>query len=108
MLLLRVRAVAEPPIVLFAGAHLLIDDHLIARQAHFARVINHPARLPGPVVTEDGVRWIRPHRVLESPGGLEIQFGASVFEQGADFFRSDEVLQVRLVRAGKRGAHREA
>lgn len=35
--------------------------------------------------SDDGMKWQRPHRVLENPGGLEIRFGASVFDEGPDF-----------------------
>lgn len=121
-----VSASAQPrPIRLGQGPHLFIDDHLIAAQENLKRVINHPDRLPEPVVTgpedkcfqpyvtvlrdpktnrfriwygvpenagqshlaymesEDGIRWIRPHRVLADPA--RIQFGASVVDEGPDF-----------------------
>ena len=35
------------------------------------------------IESEDGVHWIRPHRVLEDPG--RIAFGASVLDEGPDF-----------------------
>lgn len=35
--------------------------------------------------SDDGVRWQRPHRLLENPGGMEIRFGASVFDEGPHF-----------------------
>jgi len=33
--------------------------------------------------SEDGIHWIRPHRVLEEPGA--INFGSSVIDEGPDF-----------------------
>lgn len=36
----------------------------------------------------DGIHWQRPHRVLEDPG--PIQFGASVFDEGADFSNREQ------------------
>jgi hypothetical protein len=35
------------------------------------------------IESEDGVHWIRPHRVLDDPG--RIAFGASVLDEGPDF-----------------------
>jgi hypothetical protein len=35
------------------------------------------------IESEDGIHWIRPHRVLEDPG--KIAFGASVLDEGPDF-----------------------
>jgi len=130
LLLLSLPASAEPPIALSTGPHLFIDDYLIAHQTHLERILNHPARLPAPVVTgpedknyqpyvsvvrdagtkrfrmwfnvpasppkndpshlaymesEDGVHWLQPPRLLENPGGLEIRYGASVFDEGPAF-----------------------
>ncbi|MBA3417007.1 MAG: hypothetical protein H0U10_17440, partial [Chloroflexia bacterium] len=33
--------------------------------------------------SDDGIRWIRPHRVLKDP--VEISFGASIIDEGPDF-----------------------
>jgi hypothetical protein len=33
----------------------------------------------------DGIHWIRPHRVLSDPGGIEVRFGCSVFDEGPEF-----------------------
>jgi len=44
-------APTETPITLHCGPHLLIDDDLIADQANLKRSVNHPERLPQPVVT---------------------------------------------------------
>lgn len=107
------------------GPYLLLDETVIAEQDGLVRKINHPSRLPMPVVTgyedgcfqpwvtvlrdsrtgrfrmwynvpaspgntgesrlayiesEDGIHWIRPHRLLETP---PITFGASVLDEGA-------------------------
>ena len=35
--------------------------------------------------SDDGIAWLRPHRLLENPGGIEIRFGASVFDEGPAF-----------------------
>ena len=37
----------------------------------------------GYIESEDGIHWIRPHRVLEDPGTID--FGASVVDRGPDF-----------------------
>ena len=37
----------------------------------------------GYLESEDGVRWIRPHRVLADPS--PIQFGVSVIDEGLNF-----------------------
>src|SRR5687768_10203291 len=37
------------------------------------------------IESEDGIRWNRPHRVLADPGGIEVRFGASVFDEGPGF-----------------------
>ncbi|MFC1784458.1 hypothetical protein ACFL0J_02355 [Candidatus Neomarinimicrobiota bacterium] len=42
----------------------------------------------GYMESEDGINWIRPHRVLEDPH--EIQFGASVIDRGKDFIETNE------------------
>ncbi|MBN2357117.1 hypothetical protein JXO59_13450, partial [candidate division KSB1 bacterium] len=117
----------EKPIVLNPGPHLFIDDYLIAEQSFLSRTVNHPIKLPEPVVTggadgdqcfqpymsvlrdpvtehfriwygtpesasqshigymesEDGIHWIRPHRVLKDPH--VIKFGVSVVDRGAAF-----------------------
>ncbi len=39
----------------------------------------------GHLESEDGLNWIRPHRELGDPGGLMIEFGASVLDEGPDF-----------------------
>jgi hypothetical protein len=47
---------ASSVIALRPGPHLFLDDYLIAAQSNLSRTINHPRRLPRPVVTgpEDG------------------------------------------------------
>jgi hypothetical protein len=114
-------------IVLKAGPHLFIDDYLIAEQSFLSRTVNHPQKLPEPIVTgktggdnnfqpymtvlkdpqtgrfriwynsfidaghshiaymesEDGINWIRPHRVLKDPHPIE--YGVSVVDQGIDY-----------------------
>lgn len=47
------------------------------RRADFSQSASHL----GYMESEDGVHWIRPHRVLEDPA--PIQFGASVIDEGA-------------------------
>ncbi|MBM3473109.1 MAG: hypothetical protein FJX75_07585 [Armatimonadetes bacterium] len=121
-ILLCALANAEAPLVLGGGPHLFLDEHLIAEQSNLTRMINHPTKLPEPVVTgpedkcfqpyltvlrdpdsgrfriwygvpenagqshlgymesDDGVRWRRPHRVLDDPG--PIQFGVSIRDEG--------------------------
>jgi len=116
---------AAQPIPLPSGPHLFVDDYLIAHEANLARVVNHPERLPDPVVTgpedkcfqpyltvlrdaatdrfriwygvpenagqshlaymesEDGIHWIRPHRVLADPA--PIQFGVSIIDESPDY-----------------------
>jgi hypothetical protein len=125
-------AAAASPITLGPGPHLFIDDHLIAEHSFLTRTVNHPAKLPDPVITgrrggddnfqpylsvlrdpdtgrfrvwygtpesfdqshigymesEDGIHWIRPHRVLEDPH--RIQFGVSVLDRGRDFSPAGE------------------
>jgi hypothetical protein len=106
------------------GPYLMLDETLVAEKSHVQREVNHPSRLPDPIVTgyedgcfqpwlsvvrdpqtrrfrmwyntpskppepptsrlvylesEDGVHWLRPHRVLATP---PIQFGASVIDEG--------------------------
>ena len=106
------------------GPYLMLDETLIAEQSQVRREVNHPSRLPDPIVTgyedgcfqpwvsvvrdartkrfrmwyntptkpneqpgsrlaylesEDGIHWLRPHRVLATPS---IQFGASVIDDG--------------------------
>ncbi len=33
----------------------------------------------------DGIHWDRPHRVLNDPGGQQVRYGASVFDEGPEF-----------------------
>jgi len=106
------------------GPYLMLDETLIVEQGGLAREVNHPSRLPDPIVTgyedgcfqpwvtvvrdshtrrfrmwynvpaspgntseshlaqlesEDGIHWLRPHRVLKTP---PIQFGASILDEG--------------------------
>ena len=42
----------------------------------------------GYIESEDGIRWIRPHRVLEDPD--TIKFGVSVVDRGSDFEYPDQ------------------
>jgi len=44
--------------------------------------------LLGYIESEDGINWIRPHRVLDYP--QEIQFGVSVIDRGLDFENKEE------------------
>ena len=39
------------PLTLQPGPHLFIDDYLIAEQSFLSRTVNHPEKLPEPVVT---------------------------------------------------------
>ncbi len=115
------------PIELKPGPQLFIDDYLIAAQSFLSRTVNHPDKLPEPVVTggkdgdqcfqpyvsvlrdpdtqrfriwygtpesasqshigymesDDGIHWIRPHRILKDPH--PIKFGISVLDRGKDF-----------------------
>jgi len=125
----------ERPIRLRPGAHLFVDDFLVAQASHVRRRVNPPRRDPaignplitgkedrcvGPYLTvirdaatgrfriwynvykekhkdgtarfatmesEDGIRWLRPARVLEDPG--PINFGSSVIDEGPDFPEPD-------------------
>ena len=106
------------------GPYLMLDESLIAEKAEVHREVNHPSRLPDPIVTgyedgcfqpwvtvvrdpqtrrfrmwynipakpgqqsvsqlaylesDDGIHWLRPHRVLTAPA---IKFGASVIDEG--------------------------
>lgn len=114
------------PIELKPGPQLFIDDYLIAAQSFLSRTVNHPDKLPEPVVTggkdgdqcfqpylsvlrdpdtkrfriwygtpesasqshigymesDDGIHWIRPHRILKDPH--PIKFGISVLDRGKD------------------------
>ncbi|MBP7935795.1 MAG: hypothetical protein KA354_14200 [Phycisphaerae bacterium] len=114
----------DSPVVWSRGPHLLLDETLIAEEKGLRREVQHPSRLPDPVVTsfedgcfqpwvtvvrdpqtkrfrmwynvpaspgnaiesslayiesEDGIHWIRPHRILKTP---PIQFGVSVIDEG--------------------------
>ncbi len=115
------------PIELKPGIQLFIDDYLIAAQSFLSRTVNHPDKLPEPVVTggkdgdqcfqpyvsvlrdpdtkrfriwygtpesasqshigymesDDGIHWIRPHRILKDPH--PIKFGISVLDRGKDY-----------------------
>jgi hypothetical protein len=115
------------PIELKPGPQLFIDDYLIAAQSFLSRTVNHPDKLPEPVVTggkdgdqcfqpylsvlrdpdtkrfriwygtpesasqshigymesDDGIHWIRPHRILKDPH--PIKFGISVLDRGKDY-----------------------
>jgi len=107
-----------------AAPYLMLDETIIVSRSNVEREVNHPSRLPDPIVTgyedgcfqpwlsvvrdpqtrrfrmwyntpatpqnmsesslayiesEDGIHWIRPHRVLTTPA---IQFGASVIDDG--------------------------
>jgi len=123
-------APVRPPDALTAwtpGPYLMLDETLTVEQGGLARQINHPSRLPDPVVTgyedgcfqpwltvvrdpqtrrfrmwynvpagpgnaseshiaylesEDGIHWLRPHRVLKTP---PIQFGASLIDEGPTY-----------------------
>ncbi|MEZ5275093.1 MAG: hypothetical protein R3F07_01780 [Opitutaceae bacterium] len=44
-------ATMDTPITAGPGPHLFIDDHLIADQSFLTRTVNHPAKLPEPVIT---------------------------------------------------------
>lgn len=48
-----------------------------------ASAANNPSRVAY-MESEDGEHWIRPHRVLDNPGGLEIRFGDSVIDDGPE------------------------
>ena len=51
-----------------AGAHLLIDDHLIAMEDGFRRVIQPPARLPEPIVDAEHDKCFQPYvSVIRDP-----------------------------------------
>ena len=49
----------------------------------------------GYMESADGIRWIRPHRVLADPA--PIQFGVSVLDVGPDIPTSCAAVQMRLV-----------
>jgi hypothetical protein len=62
-------ASAETPLVLGKGPHLFLDDHLIAEQSDLTRVVNHPEKLPEPVVTGPEDKCFQPYlTVLRDPG----------------------------------------
>jgi hypothetical protein len=48
--------------------------------------------------SEDGIRWIRPHRVLEEPG--PIQFGCSVIDEGPGFAEPERRFKLAWWNAG--------
>ncbi|WP_428938703.1 twin-arginine translocation signal domain-containing protein [Fontivita pretiosa] len=41
--------------------------------------------LIGYIESQDGIHWIRPHRVLPDPGGIAVGFGAYVVDDGPNF-----------------------
>lgn len=56
-------------------------------------LVASPSRLAY-LESNDGVHWLRPHRVLENPGGLEVRFGASVIDEGQN--SSDPTRRFKL------------
>jgi hypothetical protein len=77
-LLSCVVALAEEPLKLNAGPHLFLDDHLIAEQSNLERAVNHPERLPEPVVTGPEDKCFQPYlTVLRDPdsGVFRIWYG---------------------------------
>ncbi|MGQ9731873.1 MAG: hypothetical protein ACUVX8_11465 [Candidatus Zipacnadales bacterium] len=65
-------------IFLCSGPHLFIDDYLIAEQSNLTRLINHPVKLPEPVVTGPEDHCFQPYlTVLRDPdsGLFRIWYG---------------------------------
>jgi len=62
--LLCALASAETPLVLGKGPHLFLDDHLIAEQSSLTRVVNHPEKLPEPVVTGPEDKCFQPYMTI--------------------------------------------
>jgi hypothetical protein len=61
-------ALADEPVKLGAGPHLFLDDYLIAQQSNLERVVNHPTKLPEPVVTGPEDKCFQPYlTVLRDP-----------------------------------------
>jgi hypothetical protein len=126
-LCLLVRAVAAAEAQWRPNPYLLLDETLISSVDNLDRQVQHPARLPEPIVdaehdqcfqpfmtvvqdpqshrfrmwygipftprnedasalalieSEDGIHWIRPHKVCGTP---PIQFGASIIDEGPDY-----------------------
>nr|MBA3272321.1 hypothetical protein [Chthoniobacterales bacterium] len=58
----------KPPIQLPVGPHLFIDDFLIASQSGLTRRLEHPTRLPEPVVTGPEDKCFQPYvTVIRDP-----------------------------------------
>ncbi len=65
---LSLAAEGAGPIHLAPGPHLFIDNHLIASESNLVRLINHPSRLPEPIVTAPGDKNFQPYvSVVQDP-----------------------------------------
>ncbi len=76
--LLCLSAHAQSPLPLGPGPHLFLDDHLIAEQSSLTRVVQHPGKLPEPVVTGPEDKCFQPYlTVLRDPdsGRYRIWYG---------------------------------
>lgn len=68
VLLLVCTVGSADPTRLTAGPHLFIDDFLIGNQRGLERIVNHPERLPEPVVTGPDDKCFQPYlTVLRDP-----------------------------------------